>query len=257
MARRPITDEIYNDLVAAFHKTPENAHQAGKTAKVDRRTAKKAWDKGWPHQGFRPIRELIEEDRRRARAAIEAQQAAKRASAEKERDDLRKNAVESLKQEGQIVQFSRAQALQNLAVTIELSRITRNLMPMAKEYADMEVEKIKQWIAYEKAVMAGDDPEMPKVKRPAMTLERITGLAQRVASLNGDIVRTAHETMQMERLRLGMPEAIVGLQTASDETITMEEAQARISAAAQALDEYRETTKLTLIEGGKGHGNGG
>jgi len=256
MGRKAVTEEVYNKLIAAFRDGPGIINRAARLADVDWRTAKKAWETGWPRKNFHPIKKVIAEDRVKARAALEAAQAAKRAMIEKEREEARKQAIEALKQEGQMVGFARAQSLQNLAVAIELGRMVRAMIPSLKEFADVEVQKIQAWTNYEKQLLQGADPALtpvPSMARPSLSLERAVGLAQKVSSIAQEIVATAYQAMQMERLRLGQPTEIMGFAgLGPDESISFEEAEARLAAANQALEQAKKTVHLRLIEGGAG-----
>ena len=79
MARRPINADFYDALVDAFRETPGNAHSAAKVARRDprsggscnRRTALRAWKRGWPNRGLIPISETLKDEKRSARKAVE------------------------------------------------------------------------------------------------------------------------------------------------------------------------------------------
>jgi hypothetical protein len=239
MPRRAVDESLYQSLLSAFREDPSSIQGAARKAGVVWRTAERAWEQGWPRVGFKAIKLVLEDDRRAARAAIEAEAAAKRAMAEKEREDARKNAIEARKQEGQMVQFARAQSLQCLTAAVELGRTARGLGQAAKELLEGEAEKLRRWTAYERAVLAGDTTATPpEFARPAMRPEAVLSVLQRISSYGEDVVATAHQVMQMERLFLGQPETLIGVVDVAE--MTVEEAEAHIMSSVAVLEAEKQ-----------------
>lgn len=194
--------------------------------------AKRAWERGWPHfRGGDSIQEIFRKEQVAARAALLAEQAARRGQIEKDRDDARKQAIEARKIEGQMVSLARAGTLSGLAVV-------SSLVPAAKKLAEMVKKDLEATIASGKDLSASQAVHL---------LGRIVDLQVR---MNG----AGQVAMQMERLHLGQPTEIIGLTgNALEDDMTLEEAQERIKAAEQALATARRDTGsgFTVISGGK------
>jgi hypothetical protein len=247
-----ISDDTYDRLKTAFADKPGNIANAAQTAVVNWKTAERAWKKGWANRGYEALEEVHKRNQVKARAEIEVAAAARRASQAKDREDARRNAVDAVKQEGQMVMFARAQSLQSLTVATQLAQMARQLVPELKRKLDLEVRKLEIWAAYETQVIDASQqglapPAHPTFARPPMTLQETVMLLQRVSDINGDIVRTAREAMEMERLHLGQPTNLIGV---IDETreITMDELQLRLAAATQAIQAGVAAGGLKLVE---------
>src|SRR4051812_46636872 len=55
-------------MLASFREAPGDHVRAAQVAGVDKRTAKRAWLRGWPESGKRPIAEVVSEEQAAARA---------------------------------------------------------------------------------------------------------------------------------------------------------------------------------------------
>lgn len=224
MARRPITQELVDGLVTGFRESPGNASHAARVAKCDPRTARKAWEVGWPNCVFlsgKSIERLFQEEAQAARALLQREDEQKRAMAQKERDEARKQAIEARKQEGQIVTLARTSCLQALTVASQLNSGARLLAGFIKLRLDAELAK------------KDNDPTK-------MQPEVVVQWLGKISSITSNIIQTAHQAMVMERLHLGEPTDIIGLQAIRDD-MAMEEAEARLLAAQQAFENARKT----------------
>lgn len=120
--RRPLTRELYENLVIAFRETPGNATAAARHARCDRRLARRLWD-GKEHQDA-PWAERIKA--RLAREEAEATQEALRAQRaahdqlEADRARLRQEAAQAQEQERQLLRTARGDVLASLAIAAEL-----------------------------------------------------------------------------------------------------------------------------------------
>lgn len=237
MGRRAITQEVYENIVRAFHEVdkhgtaavPEYTH-AARLAGVDRKTAERAWSVGWPKKGMPSVQSVMVEEQLAARARLQAEHATKIAQQQREREEARKQAVEARAQEGQVVQLARTSSLQALAISNQLLGGARKLAGIVRTTLEAEATK-------------------PPTEQ--MSARALLDLMGRVTSMSESINRAAHAAMTMERLHLGQPTQIIEHVDDRDD-LTMEEAMLRVQAAQQAIDTAQRSAKLTVIQGGVG-----
>ena len=196
MGLRAITQKVFEEIIEAYRSNPDNPNGVAIKVKIDRRTAIKSWETGWPNLGMDPIREIFEKERLAARAELQAKQAATRYQMEKERDDAVKHASNARAQEAQMLNLSRASALQSLAVATQLIQSSRQLSVVVKTGVEQIAKKLQ------------DDPESITAGTIDQCLRWLTAIS-RISSENN---RLAHEAMVMERLHLGEPTSIIGVQ---------------------------------------------
>jgi hypothetical protein len=223
---------MYQALVEGFRSAPGDFVKAAKLAGVDRRTALRGWELGWPQKDFEPIRTVFEREQVKARAAIVAQQAARRAAHLKEREDAIANAARAREQEGSIVAAARGAAGRLLTDLVKLA-------PAVGKLAEQLGETLRR-----EAEAAARDPQ-----NHAVAAGRGMNLVSQFVTLEQRVITLAHEAMQMERLHLGQPNATVNVITSQTE-MTMEEAEVRIEMAARALEGARRSGGLSVIDGG-------
>lgn len=250
----PITPAVYDALLSSYREHPANHNQAAVRAGCTWRTAKKAWENGWLDKGLPAIEAVIAEEKLQAQTKIRAEMAAKRAAEEAEREGAYTQALEARKQEGQVVQLTRAQSLQNLAVAVQLAQAARVLAPAIKDFVDVEVTKMKAWTAYERGVADGsinpnDPSKVPPFAKASMSAHSATLMIQRITTLNGQIVQTARQAMEMERLHVGEPTNILGVMMNRRE-MTMEEVEARMMAAVEAFEAFKRTGGAATLDAG-------
>lgn len=70
--------DLHARLLAAFRDRPGVCAVAARAAGCDRSTAVRGWRQGWPRVGLRPIRGILEEEKRAARAVLASGEAAER-----------------------------------------------------------------------------------------------------------------------------------------------------------------------------------
>lgn len=233
--RRKITRDFYEKLLGAFREAPGNASHAADYAHCDRRTAKKAWETGFPSTGdwARPIHEVLKEEQIAARAKL-----AETAAATTNHEGARSDAIDARAEEAMLVRAARVSAgryqesMQHMLMGVtELSKRIR-----------VEMEKL----ALPDGVDGNGDPTYPKVN-----LVSLTRLIQTVSSA----IRQGNEAgliaMRMERLHLGMPGEIIGYQD-----MGMDEAADHIRRSHRALDRASRRG-LVLLPGGKAAGTTG
>ena len=139
---------------------------------------------GWPAKGFEPIETVFQREQQKARAAIIAKQAARKASMLKEREDSIAQAAKARAHEGQMVSLARGSALQALTVAV-------NLVGTARKLSDQLKNKINTL-----AELAPDDPKSLSPNAGLNMLQRIVDLQHKINSI-------AVTSMQMERYILG------------------------------------------------------
>lgn len=222
MARRAITTDFYSRLLAAFRDTPGNATAAGRKAGCDQRTAKRAWEIGWPtHTWARPIREVLRDEQVAARAQRQDRQDAAADMAAQELAKAQQEAIAARSQIGDILAGARGTAIAVLAAA-------GHLVP--------GIQKLSEHLL---AALSKKDALAKLEPGDAMALlERYTRLVHKAAE-------TSHLAMQMERLHLGLPTDILGLTD-----MTLEEAVREIESGYQQLETAKQRG-LIVIPGGK------
>lgn len=247
-------EQYYPKLVEAFRLDP-NISRAAEVVGVHWKTAEKAWLKGVRSEGYPPIQTIIREEQERARAMIEAERLAKFAQRQKEMEQAAENAVQARKQEGQMTQLVRQQSLAALTAVSVYATAARELATVVNGELKVDMAKSKEWTEYEAALLAGD----PNAKEPAWangnvrnvpSLDRLLQIAQKMADYARTITHCAREAMEMERLHLGEPLAVVRHEFETRE-MTMEEVETRTSNALRVIDRAKEAGGLKVIPGGK------
>jgi hypothetical protein len=164
---------------------------------------------------------LIQREHDERIAAQQQEIAARREAArkaEEERDAARRQAVEARTQEGQMVRLSRAN-------TLGLLGSLAKLQPAVSHLADQ----------LRAAILSGQIDPLDAAP-----------LMRQIASTVKDAVYASQIVVELERLHLGSPTAIIGVQTLE---MTPAEAAREIEDAKAALDRAR-AMGLSVLEGG-------
>ena len=139
-----LTEKKWRMLLGAYKEMPGNNSNAARVAKVDRGTAKEAWEVGWPEHGWRAIRDLVSEEREAALAVEQAKQAAIRdeteAFAAALRGEVRNNALEEYERTNQYIRAAAMTATAALVAAHRLQPVVQELGAMAP----MLVEKVHE-----------------------------------------------------------------------------------------------------------------
>lgn len=236
MARRKIDRPFYDLIVQAYRETDQPYTVARLVSErsgsgIAPKTAKIAWDHGWPDKGFEPIKHLFEREQREARirkAALDQEKA------RRERLAFQQKAVEQAAgtraQESQLIDLSRATALQATAIGAQLVQSGRAL-----------AEQIDRRIL--RGLKSG--PKDPAYLAPEESMRYL----QRLGLLLNRISMFSLRTVQLERLILGDP--TMPVETITTETeMTVEEATIRLEAGLRVLEDVRKHGGLTVIDGG-------
>lgn len=211
MAKRAITHELYQALVDGFRQQPGNATYAARIGGVDRRTAKRGWEQGWPKQYVwaQPIREVIREEMANARKARLEAQEAERFDQEKEREKARTASIKAAQEEAQAVSIARTNSI---GAGMIVGSLMRALVPLTKQIETALANPATQLAPNQIAKMLADMANVTRHSNEAM----------RVA-------------LELERLRLGEPTNIGGIQGQLDD-MTTEEAVEELISVQRSLD---------------------
>jgi hypothetical protein len=222
-----ITQELYDKLTIAYREAPGKHPLAARRALCRRETAKKAWDQGWPHKGFRPISVVLQEEHMAAMAA--ARDAAARAANEAEavREKARQEAIESLAQEKQMLKAARGDVLGALVLAAEL-------IPAMRQVAK----------AVAKACEPGPDGSPPAIP-PGLAM----GLLTRHATLVQKAVGATEAIVQLSRLDRGAATVHVGVVA---EDLSLEQAAEELEALEETLAAARTRGLLPPSNGSHG-----
>jgi hypothetical protein len=224
MSRKAIGDGQRAQLLAAFREQPggERASYVGaaERASCDWRTARRAWETGWP--GVRPLKEHVAEERILARA------------------ELSKSALTA--------KAAAAPALATEDASLALAREVL-LARVGRELALSFLGDLAPLRGYVKALAA-------RVNRPEavaeMSTEEALGAMRDAASTMSRVFEVAQKAIQVERLALGAPTEMLGVVPVSEGSVTIEVAAAEMAAAQRAL---ARITKLRPQENADGPGD--
>jgi hypothetical protein len=219
---RTLSPEQVTRLIQSYREAPGVALRAAAAAPCDPRTAKKAWDFGLPSTpGLeRPIREQITEEQIATRARLEQQRATQEQTLSAEETERKRqaraaalnDATESRAQEVQMVRLARAGAMQLLGTLTQQARGAGKLGERLRQFQEQLAAK------------------------PELSIQEISAASRLINNMSTAMRQasdSAQRAMEMERLLLGEPTSILGIQ--HFEALTMDEAEARITAAQQAL----------------------
>lgn len=230
---RHITRERYDLLVAAYREQPGNASHAARTVKCDRRTATRAWHKGWPKIAWaRPIRAVIYEESQEARQAHAEQRLHEREVDQERRDKERAEAIEAKKQELAMLKLGRSNVIN---VGMSIAHLSTNIRGLAEAHIQALAEEIR-------AVQA--DPKSAKTGKFVELLARYTRLCK-------DYTQMARTVIVTERVRTGQLDPFKPLADGSEDLgpLTDEEAVETFKATQAALKRAADLG-LTVYEGG-------
>jgi hypothetical protein len=224
LGRRKLTRGTYDALVEGFRVAPGNASNAARTAACDRRMAARAWASGWrDYPWARPIRDVLADEARDARALAARLAREEATRAEADREKARRESVEALAQEQQILKAARNDVLAVLVLGAELVPAMRSLAKVVAQ-----------------ACLPGPGGEPPDVSPSAAM-----GLLTRHASLVSKGVGAAETILQLSRLDRGASTANVAVAvTGVPEDMTTEAALAELEQVEAVLLEARARAAL-------------
>jgi hypothetical protein len=218
MGRRAISDLQRAKLIEAFRAdaeagTPSSFRRAALAADVDARTAKRAWERGWPP--MKPIREMIELEKSLARAALRKEVLAQRL------DEAQRLAAEDASE-------SRAMAGKTVRAINTAARSA--ILALHEEQTHLYMRRLAQ-------LFQNEDPTDAKATAARQAFLDLAMVIRRLA-------QAAHTGMEMERLILGEPTTIlggeIGIRPVIAPNATAEEIAIEAQAAMRAVAELRE-----------------
>lgn len=258
MSRRVDQTIVYPKLLDAFREDPGNINHAAEKSRVNWNTADRAWRVGVKTLGYPPIKLVLAEEQEKARALLEADRLAKIAERRREIEAASENAVKARKQEGQMVALTRGQSLNALTAVTVLSGEARALAEAVKGQLQVERQKLLEWTAYEAALVGGDSNAQPPAWHTSKShgtgvrsLEAILSILQKSAGYAMQITHCARQAMEMERLHLGEPLAVVKHELEIRADMTMVEVQTRKENALRAIERAESAGGLKVLSGGK------
>lgn len=198
MARRVLTQELYDRLVEGFRQAPGNASHAARLAGCDRRMAARGWNMGWLNQvtWARPIREVIKGEMEAARAERFKLQEREREQQQNERQKARQDSIKAATEEAQAAAIARANGI---AVGGIIQGLLRGLIPLTRSLQEN----------------LGAENLRPR------EIARMMGDAAFIVRHGNEAIKIAFE---LERIRLGEPTSVIGIQNNGMDDVTTEEA---------------------------------
>ena len=221
-----VTRAQYDLMVAAFREKPGTWEHAGRAGGVAPRTAKVAWETGWPSLGngwAKPIRDLLAAEQTDARAeavlaAARAQQVAQVPQDETERARAKLAAVQWAVREGELAHG----AIVNAGGLLQIvNALLQAAVPLASQV---------------KAAIAKEGPPLG-ARAGAQLLKEIGAFTR-------DAGAAARDAVELERLHLGQPGQIVGVTDAA-KPMTFAEAEREIEDGMRALERARRRGRET------------
>ena len=205
-----VDHKTWEALVEAYRDHPGNHSHAARAAGVQRRTAKHAWDKGYPQRpfGVKPISVLIDEEQRVASSRvqleeeqIEIDEQRRALEEEKQSEAARQAAISAKQEEGALVHVARLATIRTLAASlplvdpkgtnglgIVLNRLGNSLVALAAKEGDLTIKE----------------------------QGHLSSMLRRYASTIRELTQAGQAAIDMQRVLLGEPNKIIGVQTDYD-----------------------------------------
>jgi hypothetical protein len=231
--RRPITQDFYDAAVDAYRRFPGNHQAASEEIRNDPRskgtctwkTAKRAWDEGWPRYQMKPIKDVLNLEEISSRRLLE-----------KEREKNEEQILVSIASDEALLKEKARQD----AIT---ARVSETLLVRAAR------DNVVELLANTKELLKGFQQVAPKVALFLETMEvndqqqaeRTAMLLWRIAISSRAAVESGWKALQMERLLLGQPTDIIGMKDVDN--ISDFDALKELEEAAKAAERVRERRK--------------
>ena len=251
MGRKEITQDIYEDLVEAFRDAPGLYGKVSEEVGVAFRTAQRAWLRGWSNKPWgRPIQEVIAGAQLVTRAEmLEAQKQAaktiKRAVAAEVAASTPEAVKATVSEAKSIVKSAHHDAEQSRLEEARMVRATRQtgmaaLAAIGKLLPGMV--KIGEAASKQLVDLADGGKVSPKA---------VLNMMRSFASSYAAITAANQTVMEMERLYMGQPGAILGVQVDDINSMSLEDCLREHDAFERALERAKRGGHLKLIDGGK------
>jgi hypothetical protein len=242
MAKR-LDERKWRKLIVAFRDKPGNMRNAAMEANVDRATAKKAWEVGYPEQHRKPIRVVIEEEvlERAAltKAHVESVKTETAAFAAALRGDVRANALEEYERTNQ---YLRAAAMTATSALVAAHR----LQPVVQELSIL-APRLVQIVNTE--LLEGETT----AKQAMEILEKIASFTKAIAATSNAATLQGAKVVEVSRARAG--DATINIKEAvASEPFDPNEAKRIAAELAEAALEVEAAGEgapvLTVVPGG-------
>ncbi len=246
-----ISPEQYQALVQAFREKPGNVARAARIAKVTEPTAKRCWDRGYerPIWAQRPIKQLLEDEQIAARAKIEAER-------------IMRQQIEN--------DIANDQQATYASMTLQNAKDRELAKRDAADQRAKEAQAVRAAMTHGSAIMsiAGSlgAALIPVVQRVSMDIRgedkmkwrEVVELVTKIAWLGQSGTNVVGKAMELERLRLGKPEQIIGIENTAqatqvdvDRAVELLGDEAEVRAAIKELADGSMTERvLKLLEAG-------
>jgi hypothetical protein len=228
-----VSQESWDVLVDAYRRR-ESHTLAAQLAGVDIKTAIKAFREGLrAFEGGTPIADLVAAEQMEARAALIREERLRREAAERVKADAREDAVQSFKEEGGIVRKAQRVSGKLLDAAVAMLGSAEKLGGRVQTKLDQMLFEDDQ-----RSELGGKVTMCQACGRPsAAHLGQVVGLIGTLATHTGKILELAHKAMVMERLHLGRPTEIVGIEGDRGRVATtIEEGTQRIATAVRLVE---------------------
>jgi len=225
MAYRLVDKELYDKMVIAYREYGKNFRKVSRVVGAGIKTVRRGWEIGWPQRNFKPIKDCIFDDQVAARAAIQSAQETAISEREAMVDEARRHAIDARKQEGGMVRMVRGGAVNVLAQALKLLKASGPLS------VEIETELLHEM-------------SLPRDKR-TLDIKSLIDLLERISRYTQSGAALADVAMRLERLHLGQPEQIVGVQV---EDMSPEQAMLELKEAEAALRRFNGNEVIMLTE---------
>ncbi len=245
--RRPgskyIDEDTYARLVAAFIEKPGNYANAAAQAGTMEKTAKKAWNEGWPKLGLPAVQIRVKEEQIKARARAAEEALARKAQKDQELKQAQEAAATQLKEETMSANMARGM---NLAIRaqagMQVAKTMKQIGDLIPVLGHVEFKRIMAWADYDAKVVALDPTaqEPPFQRSKYGSLDAMLSIAQKAAAFSAMLTQNERAQMENARLVAGKPTDILQVQKQTqDVDVTGEEIELSIEAGLAVLERRR------------------
>jgi hypothetical protein len=233
-----VDEVLWDQLVAAFRDDPGNVKGTARRVGVTPKTAKRAWDKGYPTRGawgLKSIKQLMSEEQSIAQSRLQHEQDAheleedRRAlEAERDREAMRQRAIDTLVQEGRLVVGTRVAVMNALSAAIKQAEgLGHAMSKLGGAMIDIAMEE----------------------KLSPKQVAELTQYMRRYATTLRELTQAGQTAMEMERLYLGEPTQLIGVVQDLD-TMPLEDL-VKLSGYQDGVLQRAAERGLVLIPGGR------
>ena len=227
----------------AYRLDPGNHSAAARETGVQRRTSRRAYETGYPDRpwGVTPIKDLLMQEAELARARMQVQDDRAELDedravleADRDREASRQHAIRAKEEEGKMIRGTRVAVMSAIGASVKSAEGLQSAM------TKLGSSLLEAGMRTEPLTMGETNALSAIMRRYASTLRELSQAGQTV--------------MEMERLYLGEPTSIVGIETDLD-TMPIEELVKLAGYQDEVLKRAHERG-LVVLEGGLGKPTG-